>query len=217
VCEAIVSHSDETGLHLMIYDRTCRGRGPLPGLSHAWWTGARLYRALGRLDAHHGVRSWEEALDWLAGYEPERPIAQVQYWGHGKWGNARIEEQCLDASSLLRASALRPNLDRVGARMLPEAEGLWWFRTCETFGARPGQRFARDFSELLGCRVAGHTYIIGHWQSGLHTLLPGRAPTWPDDEALLQGTPESPEQARWSKLSEPNTITFLTGAIPPGY
>lgn len=210
-------HGDaEAPLRLMVYDRTCTGRGPLPGLSHAWWTGARLYQAVGRLDAHRGVGSWSEALSWLAEIQPERPIAEVQYWGHGKWGLARVDREALDTTALKSRSALRPLLDRVRARLIGSG-ALWWFRTCETFGARPGHAFARGFSDLMGCRAAGHTYIIGHWQSGLHTIDPGQAPHWPDDEALLEGTPDAPSRARWSRLSAPNTITCFHGRIPAGF
>jgi hypothetical protein len=207
--------SDGRPLRLMVFDRTCRGRGPLPGLTHAWWTGGHLYRALGRLDGCRGVASWTEALSWLAEVEPERPLGEVQFWGHGKWGLARIDREPLDAEALGRSSPLRPLLDRVRDRLVDD--GLWWFRTCETFGARPGHAFARTFSDHMGCRAAGHTYIIGHWQSGLHTLAPGDEPEWPDDEALVEGTPDAPERALWSKRSAPNTITFLHGRIPTGY
>ncbi len=204
-------------LRLMVYDRTCRGGPWLPGLSHAWWSGARLYKALGRLDAYRGVGSWDEALDWLASHEPERPIAEIQYWGHGKWGAARVATQPLDEDALRRGHGLRTRLDRVAARMCRGDAGLLWFRTCETFGARPGHRFAQHLAELIGCRVAGHTYIIGHWQSGLHSLLPGETPSWSDEEALLDGTPDAPRRAAWSRLRAPNTITFLHGQIPSGY
>jgi hypothetical protein len=102
-------------------------------------------------------------------------------------------------------------------RFLPEAKGLWWFRTCETFGALPGQRFATELADFLGARVAGHTYIIGHVQSGLHTLRPGERPTWSEDEGLREGSPDEPRRAHWSRLRAPNTITCLRGTIPDGY
>jgi hypothetical protein len=203
-------------LRLMIYDRTCRGRPLLPGLSHCWGAGGTLYRALGRLDACHGVTSWPEALAWLADYEPSRPIAEVQFWGHGKWGAAKIATAALDLWSL-ESGDLRKPVERVGERMLKGDQGLFWFRTCETFGATPGHEFAIAMTELLGCRVAGHTYIIGPIQSGLHSLLPGARPHWADDEALREGTPAAPKRAAWSKLGAPNTITFLHGRIPQGY
>jgi hypothetical protein len=201
----------------MIHDRTCRGRPLVPGLSHAWWLGGHLYRALGRFDAWTGVASWAEALDFLRTAAPGRPIAEVQYWGHGKWGNARVGCEPLDARALAREHELAPALRDVAARMLPGAEGLWWFRTCETFGARAGHAFARDLADFLGCRVAGHTYVIGHVQSGLHSLMPGADPSWPDDEALREGTPDEPTRAHWSRWGAPNTITCLRGSIPRGF
>jgi hypothetical protein len=187
------------------------------GLSHVWWTGARLYRTLGRLDAHHGVSSWEEALTWLAEHEPDRPIAEIQYWGHGKWGAARIGTESFDHHALYDNAPLGPLLDRVRARMLPDGRSLWWFRTCETFGARRGHCFAETLADRMQCSVAGHTFIIGHWQSGLHTLQPGAKPDWAEDEGLIEGTPDDPKKARWSKASLPNTVSFLTGRIPDGY
>lgn len=201
----------------MFYDRTCRGRPLLPGLSHAWGSGGVLYRGLRRIDACRGVERWEEGLSWLANLQPDRPIAQVQYWGHGKWGHARVCDDVLDERALLAGHPLHPLLRRIAARMQPGEQGLWWFRCCETFGARPGQRFARALSDFLGCRTAGHTYIIGHWQSGLHSLLPGQDPHWSDEEGLRAGTPESPKEAHWSRLWHPNTITFLHGQVPAGY
>jgi hypothetical protein len=204
-------------LRLMVFDRTCRGKSLRPGLSHAWWSGAHLYHALGRIDAFQGVDSWEQAFDWLATYRPDRPIAEVQYWGHGKWGHARVGAQVFDIEGLQREHSFQAPLRRVAARMLPGAQGLWWFRTCETFGARPGIRFARALADFLGCRTAGHTYIIGHWQSGLHTMLPGGDAYWSDEEGLREGTPEDPKAAFWSRSWRPHTINFLQGAIPPGY
>ncbi len=204
-------------LRLMVYDRTCRGRSLRPGLSHAWGAGAHLYHSLGRIDAWCGVDSWDEAFDWLATFEPRRKLAEVQYWGHGKWGHARVGDQAFDIRGLGRDHAFAPALKKIAARMLPGNKGLWWFRTCETFGARPGIRFGQALAEHLGCRTAGHTFIIGHWQSGLHTLLPGQDANWPDDEGLRKGTPEEPTAAHWSRAWRPNTINFLQGAIPAGY
>lgn len=211
------SEADDAGLRLMVYDRTCTGPGWRPGLSHAWASGSVLYKALGRLDATRGVASWDEALRWLAEYRPDRPIGEVQYWGHGKWGLARADRQPLDIDALSSGHPLHAPLKAVAERMLPGDQGLWWFRTCETFGARPGQRFARALADFLGCRTAGHTYIISHWQSGLHSLRPGEEPSWPDDEGLREGTPEHPEKAYWSRLWEPHTISFLHGEVPADY
>lgn len=204
-------------LRLMFYDRTCRGRTMLPGLSHAWASGGALYRALGRIDAWHGVSSWDEAFAWLGTYGEGRPIAEIQYWGHGKWGAPKIAGHGVDAGALGRSGALKDGFVRIAKRMLPGREGLFWLRTCEAFGGQPGHELARVMADTLGCRVAGHTFIIGHWQSGLHTLMPGSAPTWADDEAILEGTPKDPRRAAWSRRTAPNTITFLHGTIPAGY
>jgi hypothetical protein len=197
-------------LRLMIFDATCRGA--LIGLSHAWRAGAHLYGALGRLDATFGATSWDEALRWLARHDA---IGEIQFWGHGKWGAAKIDGEPLGEESLARSHAHRPLLDAVRERLGPDA--TWWFRTCETFGATSGQRFAQAFAEDQRCRVAGHTFIIGYWQSGLHSLAPGEAPRWPVDEGLLQGSPEAPQRALWSKPWSPNTVSCLAGAIPSGY
>jgi len=199
----------------MIYDATCTGRGLLPGLTHSWIAGALLYKGLGRLDASRGVRSWEEGLAWLADHELERPIAEVQFWGHGKWGEARVAREILDERSLRRGHAHEPWLRRLRARLLPES--LFWFRTCETFGAEKGHAFARDLTDFLGCAAAGHTFIIGPWQSGLHRLAPGASPHWDDGEGIEEGTPGAPTKALWSGPSAPNTITCLHGAVPDGF
>ncbi len=198
-------------LRLLIYDRTCTGTA-LFGLSTAWAAGARLYRARGLLDAWYAANSWGDALRFLATEQPQRALGEVQFWGHGKWGDARIAREVLDERALLRQHALRPELLRVKARLAPRA--LWWFRTCETFGADRGQRFATAWTDFLGARAAGHTYVIGFWQSGLHALEPGVPPDWSNEEGLARGTPRAPEQALWSKPGEPHTITCLQGVLP---
>jgi hypothetical protein len=62
---------------------------------------------------------------------------------------------------------------------------------------------------FFNCRVAGHTYVIGPLQSGLHSVTPTQPPTWSmaegfaADGSSLTSTP-------WA----PNTITCLHGAVP---
>ena len=200
------------GLRLMIYDRTCRGRRFLPGLTHSWLVGGYLYRFLGRIDAFAGASSWAEALEWVGDVAPSRPIREIQFWGHGKWGLARIAREPLDRSALSPGHPHRRRLESVRERMQPD--GLWWFRTCETFGAERGHDFAQAWCEFFGGRAAGHTFIIGPWQSGLHVLRPGDRPHWPVDEGLREGTPSEPKRAFWSRPGAPNTITCLHGTIP---
>jgi hypothetical protein len=203
------------GLRVMIYDATCTGGRLAAGLTHAWWVGSHLYRALGRIDASFGARRWDEALAWIVGQEPDRSIDEVQLWMHGKWGAAFLERDRLDERALLRGSPHRAQLDALAARL--HEGSLLWFRTCETFGAHAGQRFAAACAERLGCRVAGHTHVIGDWQSGLHSLRPGEAPRWPPEEGLLHGTAAAPERARWSTPLRPHTIHCLQGRVPAGW
>lgn len=205
-------------LRLMLFDTTCRGRGVWPGLSAAWSAGERLYRGLGRLDAARGVTSWAEGLTWLVEQSRAmgRPIGEVQYWGHGRRGRAMVDDDHFDARSLLRGGALRPDLDDLRTALLPDGTSTLWFRTCETLGGRVGQDFAVRLAEHLRCRVAGHTHVIGFWQSGLHSLRPGEHPSWSIDEGLREGTSEA-EIALDSSPFRTNTIHCLQGVIPSGY
>jgi len=203
----------------MIYDDTCRhgllgGRGPI-GLTHSWIAGALLYKGLNRLDASKGARSWEEALDWLTRYRASEKVTEIQFWGHGKWGDARIGQTRFNEASLLNGARLKPHLERLRTRLTPDS--LFWFRTCETFGANVGHSFACALTDFLRCDSAGHTYIIGPWQSGLHRLSPGEAPHWDPAEGIEKGSIAAPKSALWSKASAPNTISCLHGSIPPGF
>lgn len=200
----------------MLYDATCRGRSVLPGLSLSWRAGGRLYGALGRLDLWRGVSTWEEGLEWLSSVEPDRRIAEIQFWGHGKWGAALLNREPLGEEALAPEHPRHRALAAIRERLMPSG-ALWWFRTCETFGAERGHRLAKAWAGFFGSRVAGHTFIIGPWQSGLHSLGPGEAPRWPSDEGLLEGTPAAPVRARWSTPLAPNTITCFHGRVPEGY
>lgn len=166
---------------------------------------------LGRIDASRGVESWDEAFEWLASHR--EPIREIQYWGHGKWGRLLVREDAFDADSL--AGRHRDGIAAVRERLAPDA--LVWFRTCETFGAHAGHDFAQRLADTLGTRVAGHTYIIAYQQSGLHGLAPGMRPDWSPEEGLVEGSAHDPKRALWSKRSAPNTVTALTGTIPPNW
>lgn len=215
-------------LRLMIFDQSCRNDFPRPkwlsglpwlGMSHSWQAGARLYTMLDRLDAWRGFDNWSTALGWLARFGGSTPIAEIQFWGHGKWGCAKISGESLDRGSLAANSVHRRDLEAIRERMSASGKlrPLWWFRTCETFGAKRGQDFAQAWTDFFGSRAAGHTYIIGPLQSGLHSLEAGQRPTWSASEGIAEGTASQPRRAQWSRLREPNTITCFRGTIPLGY
>ena len=200
-------------LRLMVYDRTCVKHHGV-GLSSAWSAGATLYRGLGRFDATFGARSWQEAVAWLACVEARRPIEQIQYWGHGRWGRVLVGSDVLDRSALREGHPLHRDLLAVRERLAPSAQSLVWLRTCEAFGAILGIDFAEALADFFGVKVAGHTFIIGAIQSGLRALSPGCRPAWSPAEGLAEGTPEKPVRALWSSATYPRTITCLSNEVP---
>lgn len=201
-------------MKLLVYDATWVGRPWVQaGLTSSWIVGGALYRGLGRIDASYGASSWEDALAWLCSVEPARRIDEIQFWGHGKWGRALIARDVLDVDAVLDSRHSRHEDLRALRARLSGRDALWWFRTCETFGREAGQRFATSWARFFDCRVAGHTYVIGPWQSGLHSLRPGQLPTW----SVREGLPDDVEEPRYALMSapgEPNTVTCLHGRIP---
>lgn len=191
-------------MRYLVYDKTDGA------LSFTWARGAQLYRSLRRIDAYVGVASWHEAFAWLAA-QPG-PIDELQYWGHGKWGCAMVDDDALDTRALEPAHRKHRELEGLRAQLAPDA--LIWFRTCETFGATAGLDFAARFSDWTGARVAGHTHVIGFHQSGLHALAPGITPDWSPEEGLLRGTIDAPERARRSAPWRPHTITCFANQVP---
>lgn len=204
-------------LRLMVFDRSAT-QPFWPPLPTFWRAGGWLYQhVLRRFDAYQGIASWPEAFTWLAAQDPSRPIGEIQFWGHGKWGSAKVGGELFDVHGLTSFHPYAPLLDAIKARLLPGGASLFWFRTCETFGADVGQIFARDFSDRLGTRTAGHTFEIGFWQSGLHSLEAGTTATWAPDEGLEAGSPSAPLVARTSRPWLVHTISCLQGHVPPGY
>ena len=197
----------------MFYDDTCRRSKFGLGLTHSWMAGARLYGATGKFHASRGFTTWADALQWLSTYGDHEPIDEIQYWGHGKWGRVYISKQVLTADWLDPSHELASPLARIRDR-LSGPQALWWFRTCETFGAEAGHDFARRWTDFFGSRAAGHTYIIGPLQSGLHALDPGQTPTWSQYEGLDEGSPQAPKRALWSVPGAPNTISCLRADLP---
>lgn len=209
--------SSRGGLRLMVYDRTCKGELAPVGMSTLWGAGSRLYRRLDRLDGTFGATSWDDAFRWLATFEPSRPIAEIQYWGHGQWGRVLVDKDPLDARALAPGHRLEARIAAVRERLVPGGEALLWLRTCEAFGARAGHDFATRLAEAFGARVAGHTFVIGALQSGLRGLRPGHPPDWSADEGICEGTADKPLRAHGSGILRPRTITCFTGEIPAGW
>jgi hypothetical protein len=186
-----------------------------PGLSPVWYAGTLLHRLTGAADAAVGARSWNEALTWATSVAEERsrPIGSLQVWGHGGWGFMRLGDTRLDEPSLQPHHALAPVLDAFRAH-LAGPEAVLWLRCCSAFGATAGRQFAVAASRRLQCRVAGHTYIIGPFQSGTHSVRPGQEPAWDPTEGVncdAQGKASSP---KWSSPCEPATVSCLRLGLP---
>jgi hypothetical protein len=186
-----------------------------PGLTPVWSAGARLFDAMGRVDAWIAATNWRDALRWAADQAQRagRPIGSLQAWGHGGFGFMRIAQTALDGAALRQASALAPALDAVRDALAPGSSV--WLRCCSAFG-HDGRTFARSLADRLRARVAGHTYIIGFYQSGTHSLSPGDAPTWDPREGVRFEAGRA-AGARWSTPWAPNTITCLASRLPPEY
>jgi hypothetical protein len=203
--------SEAAPLRLVVFDATQLSRSPR-ALGASWYAGALLSRSMGHVDATCGVRSVADALDWALRTAKDRPIGELQYWGHGKWGRILVDRESLDRSVLTPTHPLRPKLEAFRERLSPGA--LLWFRTCETLGARVGQDFAAALGDFTGASIAGHTFVIGYFQSGLHLLLPGASPSWHPEEGLSRGSADEPKSALASGPAEPNTITCFTHRVP---
>lgn len=194
-------------LDIMLYDASDWAGEQL---RFSWITGGAFYKMFRGVEHHSGFHSWEEALRWVLEVEPEKKINSLQFWGHGSPGRVWINGDFLSARSLLASSTHRELLLKLKNRLTNES--LVWFRCCNLFAGREGQLFANTFSKFMDCTIASHTYIIGPWQSGLHTIKPDQQPYWPVDEGF-----GSDNEKLWSMPWSPNTIFCLTGKIPEGW
>jgi hypothetical protein len=105
-------------------------------------------------------------------------IHEVQYWGHGDIGAVCIGVK--PKQDRLTVKSLETSWSSMNKVMAPDS--LFWFRSCSTFRDTEGKEFAKSFSAALGCRVAGHTCIIGAFHGGLVFVDPGQNPSWKDGE-----------------------------------
>ncbi len=210
----------------MVYDRTDDARILIPrivrrtdgtaagtgGLSKFWRLGGVYHRAALRAHAVFGATSWHEALGFAAttAETMSRPIDELQFWGHGGFGFMLMDEEPLSAHSIQdQHSAL---VHRLKAQLRPSS--LVWFRCCSAFGSADGKHFAKRMAAALGAGIAGHTHIIGFFQSGLHLLRPFAEPHWSDDEGVERNAQGAAQGARESSIRGPNTITALRMGLP---
>ena len=188
-----------------------------PGLSPIWRAGTLLHRLTFAADASLAATSWPEALEWAArtSREKGRPIGSLQVWGHGGWGSMALGATDLDRDALAPGNALAGPINAFKAA-LAGPESLFWLRCCSAFGHTTGQRFAEALAVRLGCRVAGHTFIIGVFQSGTHSLRPGQKAGWDAGEGVKKSGGRA-VGALTSAIDAPSTVSALALGLPEDY
>lgn len=202
---------EDNKLDIMFYDSSDWAGEQL---RMSWVTGGLFYRLFRGVEQTRGFDNWLEALKWLAEVEPDKKINSIQFWGHGSPGRVWINGEFLSIRSLIASSKHRYLLLNLKERLTPES--VIWFRSCNVFSAKEGHIFATAFSQFMGCKIAAHTFIVGPWQSGLHTINPGEQPNWSREEGLKKKADGTVEKL-WSMPWSPKTIFCLTGKIPKGW
>lgn len=183
-------------------------------LRFSWITGGYLYKAFHGIEEVKGCLGWEQALKFLISIQPGKKINSIQFWGHGSPGTVWINGEALNMRSLLASSRHRQLLLQLKERLSPET--TIWFRSCNVAAGPEGQMFVKSLSQLLGCKVAAHTFVVHVLQGGLHTVNPGQEPDWPLDEGIEVGK-DGNLKILWTKPWSPNTLTCLTSKIPEGW
>lgn len=118
-----------------------------------------------------GVASWHDGIDRiLDAVRPGTRLMELQIWGDGSPSMPAINGKA------------PPEMFWKELANLVTPESIVWFRMCSVFYGEKGLRFAHNTALQLGCRVAGHSRIIGPWQSGLFRVTPGGTPSWADPE-----------------------------------
>lgn len=183
------------GLKVMVYDATDTVPDQLE-LADSWKLGGVLYKLVKQVDHIIAATSWAQAVKELNAIK--QPIEEIQFWGHGCPGKFFIAGKPLD--------------DLVLEAITFKVKNLVWFRSCGTFAGSRGHNFAKKIARKFQCQVAGHTFIIGPLQSGLHSLKPGKEPSWSIEEGL-DGKGKMKNSSPWA----PNTITCLHADVPKGW
>jgi hypothetical protein len=189
----------EISMRVAVYDKNPGAGFAQSFLALTWRIGCFLHKLFGKLDAYHAATSWEDAFAWL--HAQPKPLASIQYWGHGSPARIWLAGKAANAEDFI---ALKPKL-------APSA--VIWFRVCSAFRGIQGHAFSQDLADNLGCTIAGHTRIIGVFQSGLHTRAPNTEASWPVTEDEF---PKSIWSSNGLKRGN-NTIFCLRASIPKGW
>lgn len=180
-------------MRVMLFDTTAGA------LSTLWSAG----RSLGRFDAVLPVRSWDEALDALAALPP---VAELQFWGHGRAGAPLIDGRPLLSLRSFGAAA----------RFAQVPGAVVWWRACDVFSRGAGVDFALNATRLTGAAHVGHTRVVSWpWpvcQSGGYALRPGEPVWWDAYEGVR---PDG--SSRGSHPFAPNTCLSTRMQVPASW
>ena len=171
--KAVVEVVKPQGGRVLILDSS-DGRGVLGA---SWDVGSILGTITDRFDHIIRAENWEQVAQKLNQIADNgQKIKEVQFWGHGYNGMAKIGEHWLDQNTLAN-----PSWQRLATRNAFESNALWWWRTCCTCKGEAGREFAEYFVKTFNIRMAGHTKDIGLTHPGLVCLKPGEKATWNDE------------------------------------
>lgn len=203
-------------LDIMLYDSSdWAGKE----LRFSWITGGKFYKWFHSVEHHAGFDNWSDAIDWILSVEPDRKINSIQYWGHGSQGKVWMNGKAITFNDFIDSQTkydktLINKLKNLKQRLTPES--LIWFRCCNVFAGAEGKFFSLTSSQFFNCTVAAHTFIVGPWQSGLHTMKPGKRPDWEKTEGL-EVSEDGSVKKLWSTPWAPNTVFCLSNTIPEGW
>lgn len=197
-------------IRVMFYDKT---RWAGEELVSSWWAGGHVYKFFRKIDICKGVESWEEALDWMLSLDSTKKISMIQFWGHGSPGNVFINGDAINTNVLRSNHPLHLKFQALKKKLTDQS--VIWFRSCTVFQGSKGSFFAKRWAQFFNCKIAGHTFVVGPWQSGLHTLVPDQEPYWPLDEGVAEeGKGWNGSASQMSGPFQTNTIFCLRGDIP---
>ena len=101
------------GHSVLVYDAACRGPGPTRWLGRAFAIGRHTHALARPWDLVVPARTWSDAIDGvLAGCE-HAGIADLQYWGHGKWGRVLIGADSLDGDAISPGGPMHDRLSLI--------------------------------------------------------------------------------------------------------